>query len=90
MQEMGEQGARQPSGGSNASGLAEEAGRAKGLSSLLAGASAQGEGTPDAKLWGARREWERRVVFEVISLFRLVVFVIMNVTTNAKLGLEIM
>lgn len=63
MQEMGEQGARQPSGGSNASGLAEEAGRAKGLSSLLAGASAQGEGTPDAKLWGARREWERRASF---------------------------
>ena len=43
------------SGGSNVGGLTEEAERAKGLSSLLTGASAQGEGTPDAKLWGTRQ-----------------------------------
>lgn len=47
----GEQGVAQPLGGSNVSELAEEAERAKGLSSLLTGASAQGEGTPDAKSW---------------------------------------
>jgi hypothetical protein len=34
--------------------LAEEAERAKGFSSLLTRASAQGEGTPDAKSWGTR------------------------------------
>jgi hypothetical protein len=51
----GEQGVAQPLGGSNVSELADEAERAKGLSSLLTGASAQGEGTPDAKSWGTRQ-----------------------------------
>ena len=51
----GEQGVAQPLGGSNVSGLTDEAECAKGLSSLLTGASAQGEGTPDAKSWGTRR-----------------------------------
>jgi hypothetical protein len=50
-------------GGSNVSGLAEEAGRAKGMSSLLTGASAQGEGTPDAKSWGTRRLFGMACVF---------------------------
>jgi hypothetical protein len=52
---QGEQGVAQLLGGSNVSELADEAERAKGLSSLLTGASAQGEGTPDAKSWGTRR-----------------------------------
>ena len=60
----------QPLGGSNVSGLADEAERAKGLSSLLTGASAQGEGTPDAKLWGTRRPlgWRVFLFFQAFSL----------------------
>ncbi len=52
---QGGTGCSSASGGSNAGGLAEEAERAKGLSSLLTGASAQGEGRHDAKSWGTRR-----------------------------------
>ena len=59
----GEQGAHQPLGGSNVSGLTEEAEHAKGLSSLLTGASAQGEGTPDAKSWGTRRPFGMACVY---------------------------
>jgi hypothetical protein len=43
---QGEQGVAQPLGGSNVSELADEAERAKGSSSLLTGASAQGRGHP--------------------------------------------
>jgi hypothetical protein len=49
--------------------LAEEAERAKGLSSLLTGASAQGEGTPDAKSWGTRRPLGMACVFIFQAFF---------------------
>ncbi|MBN8580282.1 MAG: hypothetical protein J0L96_06385 [Anaerolineae bacterium] len=65
----GQQGAAQPLGGSNVSELAEEAERAKGSSSLLTGASAQGEGTPDAKSWGTRRPLGMACVFYFPSFF---------------------
>ncbi len=65
----GQQGAAQPLGGSNVSELAEEAEHAKGLSFLLTGASAQGEGTPDAKSWGTRRLKGWRVFFYLAVMF---------------------
>lgn len=46
------------SGGSNASGLAEEAERAKGCLFITHRRIDAGEGRHDAKLWGARRKWE--------------------------------
>lgn len=66
---MGATGCSSASGGSNVSELAEEAERAKGLSSLLTGASAQGEGTPDAKSWGTRRPFGLACVFYFPSFF---------------------